>query len=354
VLGICLNRIELESFGKSFGLFFISLSLLASSIYYSNYGKEKTVLDEQIYSQMRLCSFDLKCEQFSIDFEDINDNYLYRLLDNESDVYSYFPISKSEQFMLKFSYSKKDYEKDLESIETQLLKEFAIVIVIIAVLSILFSLYAIYPLRSALRLTKEFVRDILHDVNTPLSALRLNARLLIKEYGKNRKLERIEQSVDKILSLQNNLRGYLDEHALAEEIFDLMTLVETRVEMVKKIYPDIVFKEELYSLQLNTNRDAMDRVVDNLLTNAAKYNSKNGLVIIKFKDKNLVISDTGSGIKDSRKVFKRFYTENEKGVGIGLHIVKKLCDALGITISLKSEVGEGSLFTLNLSRLTKG
>ena len=354
MLGICLNRIELESFGKSFGLFFISLSLLASSIYYSNYGKEKTVLDEQIYSQMRLCSFDLKCEQFSIDFEDINDNYLYRLLDNESDVYSYFPISKSEQFMLKFSYSKKDYEKDLESIETQLLKEFAIVIVIIAVLSILFSLYAIYPLRSALRLTKEFVRDILHDVNTPLSALRLNARLLIKEYGKNRKLERIEQSVDKILSLQNNLRGYLDEHALAEEIFDLMKLVETRVEMVKKIYPDIVFKEELYSLQLNTNRDAMDRVVDNLLTNAAKYNSKNGLVIIKFKDKNLVISDTGSGIKDSRKVFKRFYTENEKGVGIGLHIVKKLCDALGITISLKSEVGEGSLFTLNLSRLTKG
>ena len=353
MLGIFLNRIELESFGKSFGLFFISLSILASSLYYSNYGKEKTVLDKQIYSQMRLCSFDLKCQQFSIDFEDINDDYLYRLLDNENEVYSYFPISKSEQFMLKLTYSKKDYEKDLYSIETQLLKEFAIVIVIIAFLSILFSLYAIYPLRSALRLTKEFVRDILHDVNTPLSTLRLNARLLIKEYGKNRKLERIEQSVDKILSLQNNLRGYLDEHALAEEIFDLMKLVETRVEMVKKIYPDIVFKQERYSLQLNTNRDAMDRIVDNLLTNAAKYNRKNGSVTIKLQDKNLLISDTGSGIRDSSKVFKRFYTENAKGVGIGLHIVKKLCDALGITISLKSKLGEGSIFTLNLSRLTK-
>ena len=354
MLGICLNRIEFESFGKSFGLFFISLSLFASSLYYSNYGKEKTVLNEQIYSQMRLCSFDLKCQQFSIDFEDINDDYLYRLLDNEYEVYSYFPISKSEQFMLKFSYSKKGYENDLKKIVIELFKEFAIAIVIIAVLSILFSLYAIYPLRSALRLTKEFVRDILHDVNTPLSTLRLNTSLLIKEYGKNRKLERIEQSVDKILSLQNNLRGYLDEHALAEEVFDLMQLVETRVEMVRKIYPDIVFKEELYSLQLNTNRDAIDRIVDNLLTNAAKYNSKNGLVSIKFQDKNLIIEDTGSGIKDSSKVFKRFYTENEKGVGIGLHIVKKLCDALGIAISLKSELGKGSLFILNLSRLTKG
>lgn len=348
-----MNRIELESFAKSFGLFFISLSLLASSLYYANYGKEKTVLNEQIYSQMRLCSFDLKCEQFSIDFEEINDDYLYRLLDNESEIYSYFPISKSEQFVLKFSYSIKEYEKDLHKIEIELVKEFVVVLMIIAILSILFSLYAIYPLRSALRLTKEFVRDILHDVNTPLSSLRLNASLLIKEYGQNRKLERIEQSVDKILSLQNNLRGYLDEHASADEIFDLMPLLDTRIEMVRKIYPDITFEKELYPLQLNTNRDAMDRIIDNLLTNAAKYNKENGLVYIKLQDKNLIISDTGSGIRDSSKVFKRFYTENAKGVGIGLHIVKKLCDALGITISLKSEVGEGSLFTLNFSRLTK-
>jgi len=348
-----LNRIELESFAKSFVLFFISLSLLASSLYYANYGKEKTVLNEQIYSQMRLCSFDLKCEQFSIDFEEINDDYLYRLLDNESEIYSYFPISKSEQFVLKFSYSIKEYEKDLHKIEVELIKEFVVVLIVIAILSILFSLYAIYPLRSALRLTKEFVRDILHDVNTPLSSLRLNASLLIKEYGKNRKLERIEQSVEKILSLQNNLRAYLDEHASAEEIFDLMPLIETRVDMVRKIYPDIVFKQDMYSLQLNTNRDAIDRIVDNLLTNAAKYNRDNGLVTIKFQDKNLVIADTGSGIKDSSKVFKRFYTENTKGVGIGLHIVKKLCDTLGISISLNSEVGEGSVFTLNLSRLTK-
>jgi len=76
-------------------------------------------------------------------------------------------------------------------------------------------------------------------------------------------------------------------------------------------------------------------------------------IFIRFEGENLIIEDTGKGIKNPKKVFERFYKEQERGIGIGLHIVKKLCDELGIAISLTSKVGEGSRFILNLHPIIK-
>lgn len=348
-----MNRFELESFAKSFLLFFLSLSVLVTLIYYLNYVKDKSTLDKQIYSKMRLCSLDLKCDEFKIDFEKIDTQPLYTLLDDEGSLYSYFSISKSEEYLLKFSYEQSKYEQDVKSIELILIKEYLLILVVLALLSALFSLYALYPLRSALRLTKEFVRDILHDVNTPISSLRLNANMLKKEFGENSKIGRIEQSIENILSLEQNLRSYLDEHAVSQESFELSSLLKERIDTIERMYPQITYNRDLQSLEINTNRYSVERIADNLLTNASKYNRKNGEVTITIKGSTLRVSDTGEGIKDVQKIFKRFYTENAKGAGIGLHIVKKLCDALHIGIEIESEIGKGSVFSLDLQMLTK-
>ena len=79
----------------------------------------------------------------------------------------------------------------------------------IFIFSILFSFYALYPLRNALRLTQEFVKDILHDVNTPISTMRLNLSLLQEEIGENNKIKRIERGIENILLLQENLKSHL-------------------------------------------------------------------------------------------------------------------------------------------------
>lgn len=95
----------------------------------------------------------------------------------------------------------------------------------------------------------------------------------------------------------------------------------------------------------------------NLLTNAIKYTSKNGLVSLKIsKTKTGIIStisDTGIGIpkKDQKKIFSRFFrAENagEKvtdGNGLGLYLVKSIIDVLNGKINFKSEEGIGSTFT---------
>jgi len=93
----------------------------------------------------------------------------------------------------------------------------------------------------------------------------------------------------------------------------------------------------------------MNRILDNLLINAAKYNKENGDVQIQIKATTLSISDTGKGIKNANKIFDRFYKEHERGLGIGLHIVKKLCDELNIKIKVSSQVDKGTSFALTFS-----
>jgi len=232
-----------------------------------------------------------------------------------------------------------------------MLLNFLVVLVFVFVLSFLFAIYTLYPLKNALRLTEEFIKDILHDFNTPLSTLRLNSAMLEDEIGENSKVKRIQNSVSNILNLQSNLRSYLHSHSSQKEEFDLEELLQDRVNMIEKNYKDLEFIVEVKNINLNANRDAFVRIVDNLLTNAAKYNKKNGKVILKIENNYLYIEDTGKGIKNPSSVFDRFYKEQERGIGIGLHIVKKLCDELGIEIKIDSVIGKGTIFYLNLKNL---
>jgi len=306
-----------------------------------------------LLAQMRLCSFELTCKDFNLDFVLGNKRQLYTLNSDETSYFSYFPISQSEQYVLKFSYPKKHYLKDLSSIRNTLIKEYFIVVFVVAILSAIFSLYALYPLRSALYLTREFVRDILHDFNTPLASLRLNIAMLKREMGDNTKIQRIEQGIENTLTLQENLRTYLEEYAEDSQKFELHSLLESQMVLIQKLYPDINFTLEREKLMLFCNKDALTRIIANLLNNAAKYNKTKGEVRLSINAENsqLIIADTGGGIKNPKKIFQRFYTEHKQGVGIGLHIVKKLCDEMHIDIKVDTKEGEGSQFMLDLSEL---
>lgn len=302
---------------------------------------------------MRICSYNLKCDQFKLDFVDIQEEkQLSTLYKNETGLTSYYPIIDSDNFLLSFNLSQKDYQKKVRSLKEEVYLELSGVLVITFILSILFSVYALYPLRNALLLTQEFIKDILHDFNTPLSSLRLNSSMLKKELGKNEKIDRIELSVNNILDLQEHLRSYLQNSSMQKEEFLLKDLIKQRVELIERNYPNINFSIELQSTKIFSNKEAFTRIIDNLLSNAAKYNKNDGSVKVTFENDNLKIIDTGKGIKNPKKVFNRFYKEQDRGIGIGLHIVKKLCDELKINIDIESEISKGTVFSLNLSRLT--
>ena len=349
-----MKRVEIESLIKSFVLFFVSLNVLSALIFYFVYEDARHNLEESLFMQMKLCSLDLKCERFAIDFEPSGTQQLHTLHKENDTLFALFPIPRSDRFVMKFTLAAEDYRREIGTIRRGLIWQYAGVIAAITLLSLLFSVYALHPLRRALKLTEEFVKDILHDVNTPLAALRLNLGMLRRDLGSNTKIERMEEGIERIVALQANLKSYLGEHALELETVALHELLADRMAWFEKLYPSIAFRLEATPLYLHANREALVRIIDNLLDNAAKYNVKGGRVQIELdaREAKLQIVDTGRGIKEPGRVFERFYKEHERGMGIGLNIVKKLCDAMGIAVTLQSEKGVGSRFSLDLDRLT--
>jgi len=348
VWGMYLKKVELESLLKSFILFFVSQSLLVGALFFLAYNKEIKSLDESLFNEMRVCSYDLKCDEFSIDFVAKDKYDLYKLYKDDNGLSGYFSIGGSQKNSLKIHYDKKSYLLELSSLQKDLAINFVIVLVLIVLLSTIFSFYTLSPLRNALKMTEEFIKDILHDFNTPLSTLRLNLSMLKSEIGENKKITRLENTVQNILNLQSNLRSYLSNHDLQKDEFNLKVFLQERVALLEKNYKEVKFIVDVQAKTLHLNKDSFARIVDNILSNAAKYNRKDGEVRISFEDNRLIISDTGKGIKNPKKVFERFYKEQDRGIGIGLHIVKKLCDEMNIKISVESKIGEGSRFILAL------
>ena len=322
------------------------------AIFFLRYDKDEKKLYEQIFSQMRLCSYTLDCKNFSIDFTPKNDLKPYKLYEIKDQISAYFPIQTSQNHYLKIYLKQSKFKQQLGLLKKELFFEFLSVLIMIALLSLFFAYYTLRPMTKALKLTEEFIKDILHDFNTPLSTLRLNVAMLEKDQKNNKKIQRIENAVNTVLQLQSNLRAYLYQHKKQQEHFSLEKVIKERIELIQGSYIFLDFQVKIDpKVMVETNKEAFIRIIDNLLSNAAKYNKKNGFIKVTCKDKKLSIKDSGKGIANPKKVFERFYKEQERGIGIGLHIVAKLVKELGISIDLHSEVGVGTTFILDLKEI---
>ncbi len=325
--------------------------ILLGVIFVQRYHQGVNSIDDDVKNQMKICSFDLKCEGLSLDFVPKSKTTKTRQLYKKGDLYTFFDVPTADGYMLKVILPQKDYQLRIKNLKKELFKDFFIYSLLIALLSFLFSLYSLRPLQNALKLNEEFVKDILHDINTPLSSLVVNFKLFKKDIGQNRKIERMETNIATILSLQNNLRAFLDESVLQKESISLESILRERINYFQTLYPQKSFSVDIRQLDIEANKDAFVRIIDNLISNACKYSDLKGEIKVVGENDQLRISDNGQGIKNVKKVFKRYYKENQRGIGIGLHVVKKLCDAIGIDISIQSQVGKGTTVVLHLSKV---
>jgi len=325
--------------------------MLLFVIYIQTYKQEIRSIDDKILSQMKICSFDFKCGEFEWDFLPRNKSVQVYKLYKDKQIYSFFDIPTVEDFVLKVILKKDIYQKQILKIKNILIKKFLLYAIMIAVLSFLFSLYSLKPLKMALKLNDEFVKDILHDINTPISSMIINLKLLKKEFGKNKKIDRIQSNINTILALQSNLKTFLDNTKLQKEEIELKETISERVEYFKSIYFDVDFQVDIKPKQIFSNKDAFIRIIDNIVDNACKYSKPNPKIKIYTQDDILYIKDNGIGIKNPKKVFDRFYKENQRGVGIGLHIVKKLCDVLDMDVSIQNSSSQGTTIMIKLSKV---
>lgn len=360
-----MNRIELKSFLRNFIPFLLTLEILTGIIFYREYANEVRNLDQTIDYHMDVCNFNADDDQYAcLDYpmefydKETKEDYTLEFLEKQEEqsntlytnkdvMYKYYAIPTVENRHFKMTYSLALYEKKLQFFKHQRVREFLFASIGILIFTTLFSLYSLAPLRHAFKLTQEFIKDILHDFNTPISALILNVKTLPKSKESYEKINRIEQSLNTILSLQENLKSYLDQHPKKKERFELLKLVEERLHSLQNLHPNLTFTVYGEGVWIESNYSSLSRILDNLLGNAAKYNRPYGRVDVHIKTHHIIIADSGKGIKHANKIFDRFYKEHERGLGIGLHIVKKLCDELGIKIKVYSKINKGTTFILS-------
>ena len=194
-----------------------------------------------------------------------------------------------------------------------------------------------------------FTKDLIHDLNTPVTSILLNTKMLKKDSNDKtiKKINRIENSAKNISSLYANLEILLNGTKLSTKEFDLSYIIEDLISEYKIIYPHINFEFNNKNITVNSNKIAIKRILDNIISNACKYSRKeNPYIKISFRNNILYIKDNGKGIKYPKKIFQRNYKEDDNGYGIGMHIVYKLCSDLNHSIDIQSIQNEGTCVSI--------
>ena len=301
---------------------------------------------------MEVCSYTLKCDRYKIGFAPKDKSHLQQLYEN-SGLYAFFRVPKSKKYHMRLFYAQKNYEQDRAKIVQELGVKFIVSTLLLLVVAFVLTLYSLKPLRKALKVNDEFIKDVLHDFNTPITSMVLNISMLDKKEQENPFIKRISQGLDTIVLLQNNLKSFLASSPAHNSLVDVALVAKERLEFMATLYTNISFvykkKSELIKV---TNQDLIIRIFDNLLSNSAKYNKLKGDVKLIVNGNLVTIEDTGKGIQDTSKVLERYHTEQERGLGIGLHVVNKLNQELGIVMSIESKVNVGTKIILDFSHVT--
>ena len=347
-----MNSYEKESLVKNFLIFFSLLELLLLLLFLELYRNQISQYKQKLYKDMEICSYTLKCNRYKIGFAPKDKSPLQRLYERNG-LYAFFRVPKSKKYHMKLFYPKNSYEQDRAKIIQELSIKFIVSTLLLLGVAFVLTLYSLKPLREALKINDEFIKDVLHDFNTPITSMVLNISMLDEKEKENPFIRRISQGLETIVLLQNNLKSFLAYSPIENNHVNIALVAQERLEFMATLYTNITFiyekKNELIKI---TNKDMIIRIFDNLLSNAAKYNRLNGEVKLIVNGNLVTIEDTGKGIKDTSKVLKRYYTEQERGLGIGLHVVNKLNEELGIVMSIESKVNIGTKISLNFSHLS--
>lgn len=218
---------------------------------------------------------------------------------------------------------------------------------------------------------KERILNVVaHDLRTPLSGISGISKIMISDANvpeSSKDMFRlVDQSAESSLRLisdlmQTNMHSIEQYHI---QQITLNTLVKQTLQILvftakeKEIIIESNIPKEL--IIVNADKDKIDRVISNLVTNAIKFSKPNDIIYVSLKRKGqsaeIVIKDNGIGIPVDlqTKIFdlfttaKRQGTAGEKSYGLGLAICKKIIEMHNGSIELDSIEGKGSTFTVNL------
>lgn len=215
---------------------------------------------------------------------------------------------------------------------------------------------------------KNTISDISHQLKTPLAALSIYNGLLkeeaeelpsIREFAdlSEQELDRIETLVQNLLKITRLDAGSIVIEKEEENIAELMRDIELHFAYRARQKNKEIMLSGPEEASLLCDRDWLTEAIDNLVKNALDHTESGDFVRIEWTLRpyavQICVRDNGSGIhpEDLHHIFKRFYrsrfSKDQQGIGLGLPLAKAIVEAHGGTITVDSEWGRGTAFTLN-------
>ena len=233
----------------------------------------------------------------------------------------------------------------------------SLIFTVVLLITFIFTIVIIFRQKKYTELKNDFINNMTHELKTPISSISLAAQML------NDESKRLRFLVEKVLQMsmfdKNRAIYKSKELDLNEMVYNIANTFTLRVEHTGgKIYTEV----EAVDSTVYVDEMHFQNVIFNLLDNAVKYRKPDTPLDVFLKTWNeedaimLSIRDTGLGIKrdNLKKIFDKFYrvhtgnVHDVKGFGLGLAYVKQIVDINGGEITVESEYGKGTTFTIKL------
>lgn len=219
-------------------------------------------------------------------------------------------------------------------------------------------------------LKTDFISNVSHEIKTPLAIIQNYSVILKNEnLSKQERENYLNELTNATKRLSNLITNILKLNKLENQKLDFDT---SKFNLGEELGTSIVSFEELAEkkgLELDcdiddayivSSKELLDIVWNNVLSNAIKFTQKNGKISVVLSQNDtfviVKISDTGIGMskETGSRIFDKFYqgetSHSGEGNGLGLALVKKVIDILGGEISVESELGKGTTFTIKLKK----
>ena len=284
-------------------------------------------------------------------------------------------IIKEKQNLVALSTTNFDtILKDIEELESKKIKRVCM-IVGEGTVFMLILLFGIIKVRSSIKKEielneqqKNFILSVSHELKTPIAASKLQIQTLLKhELNREKQIELLSNALEETERLNKLVENVLTVNQLSnknisfhKEDFNCSELIELTV---KRYFSNFVINKTLKlniedNIYLKADKDLIQSVVINLIENAIKYSFEEVNIVLNLKKENnkivFEIGDNGIGISaiEKEKIFEKFYrsgnedTRKTKGTGIGLFLVKSICDLHHASINVLPNQPKGSVFKI--------
>ncbi|MBI3620449.1 HAMP domain-containing histidine kinase [Candidatus Roizmanbacteria bacterium] len=260
-----------------------------------------------------------------------------------------------------------------DNFKQQLLLFDALLLIIAAASSYFLSGVTLDPIQAMMKKQQDFAADASHELRTPLTTIKMEVEALERTekrlpFSQKNVFDSILEEANRMSAIVDGLLTLVRTGSLSRQTFHPVELTQVALEAYQQIkvlskqknivltyhHPDQIF--------IHGIRDQLKEMLLVLLDNAVKYTTANGQIQLQIVKKptgtQVAVKDTGIGIAEEERnhVFERFFrgshakTKVPKGAGLGLAIARTIAETHHATITVQSEIGKGTAFTITFPK----